>query len=145
MKRKYSNLQEIPEDIRRLRRQLSSYDDPSLRRIYEHYRDDLIYILENINLLHSVLVELTSRNVLNTEKYQPMEKDPSSFSHTLLQDIRDLGRKAVIGLWECLYELQKDHPHPNLLSVLDEITQTGSCSYCPQPQNQHLNNGLAII
>ncbi|XP_077320137.1 NACHT, LRR and PYD domains-containing protein 12-like isoform X5 [Lithobates pipiens] len=124
MKRKYSNLQEIPEDIGRLRCQLSSYDDPSLRRIYEYYRDDLIYILENMDP-HTVLVELKLRNVLNTEKYQSMEKDPSSFSHTLLQDIRDLGRKAVIGLLECLYVLQKDHPHPNLLSVLDEITQTG--------------------
>ncbi|XP_077321247.1 NACHT, LRR and PYD domains-containing protein 3-like [Lithobates pipiens] len=112
------------EGIRGFHRQLSSYDDPSLRRIYEYYRDDLIYILENTDP-HTVLVELKSQKVLNTEKYQPMEKDPSSFSHTLLQDIRDLGREAVIGLWECLYALRKDHPHPNLLSVLDEITQTG--------------------
>ncbi|XP_073466931.1 NACHT, LRR and PYD domains-containing protein 3-like [Aquarana catesbeiana] len=105
--------------------QLSSYDDPSLRRIYEYYRDDLIYILENMDP-HTVLVELKSQKVLNTEKYRSMEKDPSSFSHTLLQDIRDQGRKAVIGLWKCLYALWKDHPHPNLLAVLDEITQTGS-------------------
>ncbi|KAM5172751.1 NACHT, LRR and PYD domains-containing protein 3-like [Mantella aurantiaca] len=54
-----------------------------------------------------------------------MVKDPSSFSHTLLQDILDGGREAVIGLWECLYALQKDHPHPNLLAALDEISQTG--------------------
>ncbi|XP_073465157.1 NACHT, LRR and PYD domains-containing protein 3-like [Aquarana catesbeiana] len=112
------------EDIRRFRRQLSSYDDPTLRRIYEYYRDDLIYILENMDP-HTVLVQLISQNVLNTEKYRSMGKDPSSFSHTLLQDIRDQGREAVIGLWECLYALQKRYPHPNLLSVLDEITQTG--------------------
>ncbi|XP_077321198.1 NACHT, LRR and PYD domains-containing protein 3-like isoform X2 [Lithobates pipiens] len=112
------------EDIGRFRYQLSSYDDPSLRRIYEYYRDDLIYILENMNP-HAVLVELKSQKVLNTEKYQSMEKDPPSFSHTLLQDIRNRGREAVIGLWKCLYALKKDHPHPNLLSVLDEITQTG--------------------
>ncbi|KAM5172757.1 NACHT, LRR and PYD domains-containing protein 3-like [Mantella aurantiaca] len=54
-----------------------------------------------------------------------MVKDSSSFSHTLLQDILDGGREAVIGLWECLYALQKDHPHPNLLAALDEISQTG--------------------
>ncbi|PIO14745.1 hypothetical protein AB205_0090280 [Aquarana catesbeiana] len=61
------------------------------------------------------------------QKYLLMEKDPSSFSRTLLQDIQDLGREAVIGLWECLYELQKCHPrpHPNLSAVLDEITHTG--------------------
>ncbi|XP_077320326.1 NACHT, LRR and PYD domains-containing protein 3-like isoform X3 [Lithobates pipiens] len=114
----------LREDIGGFRCQLSSYDDPSLRMIYEYYRDDLIYILENIDP-HTVLVELTSQKVLNTEKYQSMEKDPSSFSHTLLQDIRDLGREAVIGLLECLFALWKDHRHPNLLSVLDEITQTG--------------------
>ncbi|XP_040203072.1 NACHT, LRR and PYD domains-containing protein 3-like isoform X3 [Rana temporaria] len=113
-----------PEDIGSFPRQLSAYDDPSLRIIYEHYRDDLISILENLNP-HTVLVELTSRNVLNTEEYLSMEKDPSSFSHTLLQDIQDRGREAVIGLWECLCALQKDHHHPNLLAVLDEITQTG--------------------
>ncbi|XP_077326741.1 NACHT, LRR and PYD domains-containing protein 12-like [Lithobates pipiens] len=111
------------QDIRGFYHQLSLYDDPSLRRIYEYYRDDLISILENIDP-HTVLVELKSRNVLNTEKYQPMEKDRSSFSRTLLQDIRNRGREAVIGLWKCLYELRKYH-HPNLLSVLDEITETG--------------------
>ncbi|PIO22446.1 hypothetical protein AB205_0147810, partial [Aquarana catesbeiana] len=112
------------EDIRRFRCQLSAYDDSSLRRIYEYYRDDLIYILENMDP-HAVLVELQPRNVLNTDKYEPMEKDPSSFSRTLLQDIQDRGRKAVIGLWECLCALQKDHPHPNFLAVFDEIRQTG--------------------
>ncbi|CAI9608779.1 unnamed protein product, partial [Staurois parvus] len=112
------------DDIRNFHRQLSEYDDPSLRRIYEYYRDDLIYILENVNP-HAVLAEIKSQNVLNTDKYLSMEKDPSSFSHTLLQDIRDLGREAVIGLWECLCALQEDHPHPNLLAVLDEITQRG--------------------
>ncbi|XP_073465148.1 NACHT, LRR and PYD domains-containing protein 3-like [Aquarana catesbeiana] len=114
----------MEKDIGRFCHQLSSYNDPSLRRIYEYYRDDLIYILENMDP-HTVLVQLISQEVLNTEKYQPMEKDRSSFSHTLLQDIRDQGREAVIGLWECLYALKKDHPHPNLLAVLDEITQTG--------------------
>ncbi|XP_073466798.1 NACHT, LRR and PYD domains-containing protein 3-like [Aquarana catesbeiana] len=113
-----------PEDNETFHRQLSAYDDPSLRRIYEYYKDDLIYILENLNS-PIVLLKLKSQKVLNTEEYLSMAKDPSSFSHTLLQDIQDRGREAVIGLWECLYALQEDHPHPNLLAVLDEITQTG--------------------
>ncbi|CAI9580211.1 unnamed protein product, partial [Staurois parvus] len=95
----------------------AEYDDPSLRRIYEYYRDDLTYILENMNP-HSILVELQCRKFLNTDKYLSMEKDPCSFSRTLLQDIRNRGREAVIGLWECLYMLKKDRPHPNLLAVL---------------------------
>ncbi|XP_018421678.1 PREDICTED: NACHT, LRR and PYD domains-containing protein 3-like [Nanorana parkeri] len=111
-----------PEDIGRFRHQLSAYPDSSLTRIHEYYRDCLTYILEDFDH-HTVLVELNSRKVLNTDKYQTME--PSSFSQTLLQDIQDRGRKAVIGLWECLYSLEKDHPHPNLLVVLDEIKQIG--------------------
>ncbi|XP_040188649.1 NACHT, LRR and PYD domains-containing protein 3-like isoform X2 [Rana temporaria] len=114
----------IPDDIRRFCRQLSAYDDSSLRRIYEYYRDDLIHILENMDP-HAVLVELKSRNVLNTDKYESIEEDRSSFSCALLQDIQDRGRKAVIGLWECLCALQKDHPHPNFWAVFDEIQQTG--------------------
>ncbi|XP_073466590.1 NACHT, LRR and PYD domains-containing protein 3-like [Aquarana catesbeiana] len=47
------------------------------------------------------------------------------FSHTLLHNIQDRGRGAVLRLWECLYAVKKDHPHPNLLAVLDEIRQTG--------------------
>ncbi|KAM5172755.1 NACHT, LRR and PYD domains-containing protein 3-like [Mantella aurantiaca] len=113
-----------PDDIRRFRRQLSAYDDPSLRRIHEYYTDDLTHILENLDP-HAVLVELKLRKVLDADKYLPMVKDPSSFSHTLLKDILDGGREAVIGLWECLYALQKHHPHPNLLAALDEISQTG--------------------
>ncbi|PIO16615.1 hypothetical protein AB205_0183910, partial [Aquarana catesbeiana] len=113
-------------DIEKFRHQLSAYDDPSLRRIYEYYKDDLIYILENVDT-KVLLKELKSRNVLNTDKYQPIKEGSgvACFSHTLLQDIRDRGREAVIGFWECLYALKKDHPHPNLLAVLDGITQTG--------------------
>ncbi|XP_077320196.1 NACHT, LRR and PYD domains-containing protein 3-like isoform X1 [Lithobates pipiens] len=114
----------LTDGIERFHHQLSAYSDSSVRRIYEHYRDDLAYILENLNP-HYILVELKSQNVLNTDKYESMEKDPSSFSRTLLQDIQDLGREAVIGLWECLYALQEDHPHPNILAMLDEITQKG--------------------
>ncbi|KAM5171487.1 NACHT, LRR and PYD domains-containing protein 3-like [Mantella aurantiaca] len=113
-----------PDDIWRFRRQLSAYDDPSLRRIHQYYTDDLTHILENLDP-HAVLVELKSRNVLDADKYLSMVNDRSSFSHTLLQDIQYRGREAVIGLWECLYALKNDHPHPNLLAALDEISQTG--------------------
>ncbi|XP_077345107.1 uncharacterized protein LOC143988996 isoform X2 [Lithobates pipiens] len=55
-----------PEDIKKFCCQLSTFPDSSLRRIYEYYRDDLIYILENLNP-HSVLSELKSWDVLNVE------------------------------------------------------------------------------
>ncbi|CAI9600986.1 unnamed protein product, partial [Staurois parvus] len=114
------------DDIQRFRRQLSVYDDPSLRRIYEYYRDDLIYILENMDT-GLLLKELRSRNVFSTDKFLAREKHMSraAFSHTLLQDIEEWGREAVIGFWECLCALQEDRHHPNLLAVLEEISLTG--------------------
>ncbi|XP_072284227.1 NACHT, LRR and PYD domains-containing protein 3-like [Pyxicephalus adspersus] len=113
-----------PDDIERFRHQLSAYQDSSLRMIFEYYRDDLAYILENLNT-HAILRELHSRNVLNTDKYLSIKQNSGALSFILFQDILELGREAVIGFWECLYTLQQDHPHPNLLVVLDEICQTG--------------------
>ncbi|CAI9609734.1 unnamed protein product, partial [Staurois parvus] len=114
------------EDIKRFCHQLSLYQHSSLRRIYEYYRDDLIYILENLDT-KALLRELKSRNVLNTDKYRSVQEGlgVSAFAHTLLQDIQDRGREAVIGLWECLYALQEDRPPPILLAVLQEISLTG--------------------
>ncbi|XP_018421686.1 PREDICTED: NACHT, LRR and PYD domains-containing protein 3-like, partial [Nanorana parkeri] len=113
-------------DIDRFRRQLSAYPDSSLRMIHEYYRDELTYILENLDT-GALLKELRSRKVFNTDKYMVIREEVGAacFSRTLLQDIQDRGREAMIGLWECLYELQKDRPHPNLLAILGEIRETG--------------------
>ncbi|KAM5129445.1 NACHT, LRR and PYD domains-containing protein 12-like [Mantella aurantiaca] len=113
------------DDMRSFRHQLAAYDDPSLRNIYEYYRDDLAYILENMDT-QALLKELKKLNILNTDKYTVIkEAGLVSFSPILLQDIQDLGREAVIGLLECLYALQKNHPHPNALAILGEISQAG--------------------
>ncbi|XP_077322806.1 NACHT, LRR and PYD domains-containing protein 12-like isoform X2 [Lithobates pipiens] len=115
-----------PDNIEVFCRQLSSYRDSSLRSIYEYYKDDLVYILENMDT-GALLRELKSRNVLNTDKYRTIKEGlgVACFSHILLLDIQIRGRGAVLGLWECLYALKKDHPHPNLLAVLDEIREKG--------------------
>ncbi|XP_073465595.1 NACHT, LRR and PYD domains-containing protein 12-like isoform X2 [Aquarana catesbeiana] len=125
-KMKKSYLPKLPEAIKSFHHQLSSYDDPSLRRIYEYYREDLIHILENIDT-GDLLKELKSRNLLSIDTYLARKGHMSrtAFSHTLLKDIQDRGRKAVIGLWECLCALHKDHPHPNFLAILEEIIRTG--------------------
>ncbi|XP_077321202.1 NACHT, LRR and PYD domains-containing protein 3-like isoform X2 [Lithobates pipiens] len=114
----------IAEDRKRFHRQLSAYKDLSLRKIYEYYKEDLTYILEHLNP-RALMVELKAQKVSNAENYLSMGKDSAAFSQKVLQDIQDQGREAVIGLWECLYALKKDHPHPNLLAVLGEIGQTG--------------------
>ncbi|XP_073465175.1 uncharacterized protein [Aquarana catesbeiana] len=112
------------DDITSFRHQLCAHPDSSLRRIYEHYRDDLICILEILEP-YAILVELEPRNVIDTDGYQLMEIDPSAFAQILLDDIQSRGREAVIGLWECLYAIQKAHPHPNLLAILDELRHKG--------------------
>ncbi|XP_040188672.1 NACHT, LRR and PYD domains-containing protein 3-like isoform X2 [Rana temporaria] len=111
-------------DLESFRRLLSSYSDSSLIRIYEYYREDLVQILENLDT-GVLLRELQSRNVLRTDSLRVREEHMSrtAFSHSLLQDIQDRGREAVIGLWECLCVLKEDQPH--LFAVLEEINQKG--------------------
>ncbi|XP_073478948.1 NACHT, LRR and PYD domains-containing protein 3-like [Aquarana catesbeiana] len=107
-------------------KRLCQYEDVSVRHIHEYFKDDLTYILENVNA-HALLTELHSRNVLNAEIYLSIKNELGdvSFANRLLEDILRLGRNAVIGFWECLYTLPKEHLHPHLLAILDELNQKG--------------------
>ncbi|XP_044127211.1 NACHT, LRR and PYD domains-containing protein 12-like [Bufo gargarizans] len=58
-------------------------------------------------------------------KYRSLEHDRKIFARTLLQDIYNLGREAVIGLWVSLYALQRHHGSPGLNAVLDELRYRG--------------------
>ncbi|XP_068108870.1 NACHT, LRR and PYD domains-containing protein 3-like isoform X1 [Hyperolius riggenbachi] len=106
---------------------LSTWDEASLRIIWEYYKEDL-----NITVLNTdtaaLLSRLKSETALNTEKYQPMsgEWGTSTFSSRLLEDITELGREAVVGFWKCLWELQMKRRHRNFLAVLGEIQHTGN-------------------
>ncbi|XP_018426482.1 PREDICTED: NACHT, LRR and PYD domains-containing protein 12-like [Nanorana parkeri] len=110
------------DDLRRFRQKLSGYEMHELRIMYEHFKKDLVYIVKILNT-QSLLAELKSRKALNLEDYESMKRDlgDSAFSEKLVQDVLDAGREAVIKFWECLYSLQTNHPHHNLLAVLSEI------------------------
>ncbi|XP_018424214.1 PREDICTED: NACHT, LRR and PYD domains-containing protein 3-like [Nanorana parkeri] len=116
----------ISEDFKKFHRQLSTCDDVTLRMTYDYFKDSLAYFLETVDTL-DLLSELESQGVLNTEIHLSVRREcgAASFSSRLLQDISDLGRNAVVGFWECLYVLKNDYPHPNLLSILSEISQRG--------------------
>ncbi|XP_072284778.1 NACHT, LRR and PYD domains-containing protein 3-like [Pyxicephalus adspersus] len=115
-----------PDYIERFQHQLSPYQDSSLRMIFEYYRDDLTDVLGNLNR-QTLLRELRDRKVLDTqllqEHYARLALDAAIFSCCLLQDIQKMGREAVVGLLVCLYAIKKNHP--DLLAILDEISQTG--------------------
>ncbi|XP_075071574.1 NACHT, LRR and PYD domains-containing protein 3-like [Mixophyes fleayi] len=103
---------------------LRQFEDSALRIIYEYFKEDFIYIVESSNRL--LLSELKLCTTLELEYAQPMLEDPDSrFAERLLQQVLEAGREAVIGFWKCLYALKAKRPHPNLLTVLDEIIHTG--------------------
>ncbi|CAI9600979.1 unnamed protein product, partial [Staurois parvus] len=110
------------ENLREFSQKLTDYEMHELRMIYEYFRDDLIYVAQILNT-HSFLAELKSRNVPNVENYESMKESlgASVFSETLVQDVLEAGKNAVIGFLESLYSLQTSHPHHNLLAVLWEI------------------------
>ncbi|XP_044127212.1 NACHT, LRR and PYD domains-containing protein 12-like [Bufo gargarizans] len=111
------------DETRQFCQQLRQYKDHFLRMTYEYFQDDLLHIVENMSLL-PLLSELHSRNLLDTEKYHSLEND-RRLAQTLLQDIYNLGREAVIGLWVSLYVLRRRHDSPGLDSVLEELRHRG--------------------
>ncbi|KAM3920511.1 NACHT, LRR and PYD domains-containing protein 12-like, partial [Leptodactylus fuscus] len=105
--------------------QLCQYKDHVLRMTYGYFQDDLLYIVENLWSPRSLLSELKSRNIPDLEKHQSLENDRKTLAPTLLRDIFQRGREAVIALWVSLYVIQKDHGTPGLQAVLEELQHRG--------------------
>ncbi|OCT69366.1 NACHT, LRR and PYD domains-containing protein 14 [Xenopus laevis] len=112
------------DDLKKFQQKISQYEWHQLGLFYEHFLEDLIYIIQSLDT-QRILWELNSRKLVSVEYYASMKKEcgASVFAEMLLEDIRASGRDAVLGFWESLYVLQNDHPHPNLLGVLDELTE----------------------
>ncbi|XP_069807252.1 NACHT, LRR and PYD domains-containing protein 12-like [Dendropsophus ebraccatus] len=116
---------EDDDDPQQFHQEICQYEDHVLRMTYEYYQDDLQHIMENLTPI-SLLSELKSRGVKDVEKYQTLENDRKTLARTLLQDLFDKGRHAVIELWVSLYALQRHHGSPGLYSVLEELRHRGN-------------------
>ncbi|XP_075139693.1 NACHT, LRR and PYD domains-containing protein 12-like [Leptodactylus fuscus] len=112
------------DETRQFYQRLCQYKDHVLRMTYGYFQDDLIYIVENMNPT-SLLKELWSRDVTDFEKYLSLQNDRKTLARTLLRDIFQRGREAVIALWVSLYSLQKNHGTPGLRAVLEELHERG--------------------
>ncbi|XP_069825576.1 NACHT, LRR and PYD domains-containing protein 3-like [Dendropsophus ebraccatus] len=112
------------DDTREFHQKICQYEDHVLRMTYIYFQDDLQLIVENLDP-HSLVRELHARNIPDVQKYESLENDRRTLARTLLQDIFDRGREAVIALWVSLYVLQKKHGSPGLLAVLEELRHTG--------------------
>ncbi|KAM5157510.1 NACHT, LRR and PYD domains-containing protein 3-like [Mantella aurantiaca] len=105
---------------------LSSYNKAELPLIYNYFRDDLEFLLETSDT-RNLLSSLKSRNILNTEVLLSVKREHGAgfFAKRLLQDISDQERNAIVGFWECFYELDSDYPNSVFLAILDELYQRG--------------------
>ncbi|XP_040267864.1 NACHT, LRR and PYD domains-containing protein 3-like [Bufo bufo] len=115
------------DDIKRFRQQLLQYEMCNLRILNDYFLNDLKHMVEILDT-QNLLSELKSRNVpMSQQNYPLMEKELGSsvLSECLIQDIMDVGRDAVLALWESLFVLQNDYQHPNLIGILAEFSQTG--------------------
>ncbi|XP_073423071.1 NACHT, LRR and PYD domains-containing protein 3-like isoform X2 [Dendrobates tinctorius] len=114
------------DDIKHFRQRLLQHEMSTLRILYEHFRYDLEYIVEILET-RDLLSELRSRYVPMMRDYLLVEKElgSSAFSGVLIRDILDMGRDAVLALWESLFVLQNNCQHPNLIGVMTEITERG--------------------
>ncbi|XP_067425571.1 NACHT, LRR and PYD domains-containing protein 12-like [Emydura macquarii macquarii] len=116
------------DDIEAFRSHLDNFTSGELRKLSEHFRPDLVYVLENDIL--TVLQELTSRRVITAqeaEDYGAWEKnhDSTSAAEKLVDDVLVSSQATGLGFWKCLFALQSRWAHPNLHGMLDEIVQNG--------------------
>ncbi|TFJ98379.1 proline-rich transmembrane protein 2-like [Platysternon megacephalum] len=117
------------DNIVAFRKHMDNYTSGELKRLSEHFRPDLVYVIENGIL--TVLQELTSRCVITAQQaqdYHDWERnhDSASAAEKLADDILAMNQAAGLGLWECLFALQSRWAHPNLHGMLEEIIQNGS-------------------
>ncbi|XP_077116041.1 NACHT, LRR and PYD domains-containing protein 3-like [Ranitomeya variabilis] len=114
------------DDIEQFRQRLLQYEMFTLKILYEYFWNDLTHIVEILDT-KNFLSELNSRNVPMERDYLLLEKElgSSSFSEILIRDIMDMGRDAVLALWECLFVLQNNCQNPNLIGVIAEFTERG--------------------
>ncbi|XP_073403232.1 NACHT, LRR and PYD domains-containing protein 3-like [Dendrobates tinctorius] len=112
------------DDAWQFDQQLSQYDDHTLRLIYEYFWYDLLYIVENLKL-DLLLMELHSRNIPDVNKYWSLTYDEKPWARTLIQDIFDGGRETMMGLWNSLYNIQRNHYNSALNAVLEELRKRG--------------------
>ncbi|XP_056402834.1 NACHT, LRR and PYD domains-containing protein 12-like [Hyla sarda] len=114
------------EDIQKVLEKLYKYEDHKVRKIYKYFKEDLVFIIETMDTF-SLYSELESRKTVDIKSYIQMRNDlcPSIFSERLIQNIFQKGRKGVIGFWECLFSVAIGRSDPNLVTILDEILQTG--------------------
>ncbi|XP_071970350.1 NACHT, LRR and PYD domains-containing protein 3-like [Engystomops pustulosus] len=113
----------VDAETQKFFQQLCHYPHHVLRMTYEYFQEDLLQIMENLSL-PSLLHELSSRNIPGLEKYN-LEHDRKTLARTLLREIFQGGREAVITLWVSLHVLRKDHGSPVLDAVLEELGHRG--------------------
>ncbi|XP_069806658.1 NACHT, LRR and PYD domains-containing protein 12-like [Dendropsophus ebraccatus] len=107
-------------DTRQFYLLLYQYEDHVLRKTYVYFQDDLQHIVENLSP-YSLLSELHFRGVPHVVKYQSLKINTRTLARTLLQDIFNRGREAVIALWVSLHVLQRLYGSPGLRAVLEEL------------------------
>ncbi|XP_073423067.1 NACHT, LRR and PYD domains-containing protein 3-like isoform X2 [Dendrobates tinctorius] len=114
------------DDIEQFRCRLLQYEMFTLKILYEYFWNDLTHIVEILDT-RNFLSELGFRNIPMEMDYLLMEKElgSSAFSEILIRDIMDMGRDAVLALWESLFVLQNNCQNPNLIGVMAEFTERG--------------------
>ncbi|XP_041429604.1 NACHT, LRR and PYD domains-containing protein 3 isoform X2 [Xenopus laevis] len=113
-------------DAQQFQQQLAQYDDHQLHTFYDYFHEDLIYIMKSLDPL-SIQKLLSFQNIVPVEQYLSIKKQCGTcrFAEKLFEDIRGAGKDTMLGFWKSLFVLQNDHPHPNLVGMLNELTNTG--------------------
>ncbi|XP_069460791.1 NACHT, LRR and PYD domains-containing protein 12-like [Ambystoma mexicanum] len=128
-------------DVLEFHNSLSKYSDAEFRRLNQYFRSDIIYVIENVDF-SGVLQELCYRKAITGEQaqmYREVGKQCgySAAASLLLEDMFEKNGNSTKLLWESLYALQRNYSHPNLLGIVDEITENGRNILSDELLNEH--------
>ncbi|XP_069807245.1 NACHT, LRR and PYD domains-containing protein 12-like [Dendropsophus ebraccatus] len=114
------------DDVKHFLEKLYQYEDHKVRKMYKYFREELVFIVESMDT-YDFYSKLESRKTVDTKSCLQMRNDlgASMFSEQLIRDVFDKGRSGVIAFWECLFSVETGRSDPNLITILDEILQTG--------------------
>uniref|UniRef100_A0ABM5F3P2 NACHT, LRR and PYD domains-containing protein 12-like n=1 Tax=Pogona vitticeps TaxID=103695 RepID=A0ABM5F3P2_9SAUR len=115
-------------NIQEFGRCLDSFTEGQLRKLTEHFKQDLIYVIEND--INGVVSDLKRENVITSQQaqaYKELEtrQDSTKAAEKLVADFFSKSKVMAMELWKCLFSLMSQCPHPNLEGMMDEITCNG--------------------
>ncbi|KAG2459981.1 NAL12 protein, partial [Polypterus senegalus] len=106
---------------------IQTFSHEDLLKITEFYKPYLAYVIEYD--IRSILQNLATKNILTNDEAKKFEAKEESEGRagveSFINDIMKMDSVVLVSLWEALAEELARFPSPNLIRILEEVTEGG--------------------